>query len=121
MGTGSKPTQREKNVGGFGGCTASLIEALKGGTPDVLTDAFQIREPLNKAVADRYRTVAEGGKTTAVDYAAEVRFLNGTGVGGLNNGVSADENEILFTSKNLPEIVHLLLKGLTAHSRSAGK
>jgi hypothetical protein len=26
----------------------------------------------------------------------------------------ADENEILFNSKNLPEIVHLLLKGLTA-------
>jgi len=40
-------------------------------------------------------------------------FLRTRGVAGLNNGLSADENETLFTSKNLPEIVHLILKGLT--------
>jgi hypothetical protein len=100
-------------IGGFGGCTASLIEALKGGTPGVLTDAFQMREPLNKAVADHYRADAADRKTTAVEYAAEVRFLQTLGVAGLDNGLSPDENEILFTSRNLPEIVYFLLKGLT--------
>jgi len=99
-------------IGGFGGCTASIIGALKGGTPDVLTDAYQAREPLNQAVADHYRIDAADGKTTPLDYGEEVRFLQTTGVAGLDNGLSADENAILFTSRNLSEIVHYLLKGL---------
>ena len=53
------------------------------------------------------------GKTTAIDYAAEIRFLQTKGVAGLDNGLTADENEILFASRNLPEVVHFLLKGLT--------
>jgi hypothetical protein len=99
-------------IGGFGGCTASIIEALNGGTPDVLTDAYQAREPLNQAVADHYRIDAADGKTSPLDYGEEVRSLQTTGVTGLNNGLSPDENAILFASRNLPEIVHYLLKGL---------
>ncbi len=100
-------------VGGFGGCTRSIVDALKGKTPEAFTDAFQAKEPLYKAIAERYRADAADKKTTVIDYAAELQFLQGKGVAGLNNGLSEDENEILFTSKNLPEIVYLLLKGLT--------
>jgi hypothetical protein len=101
-------------IGGFGGCTRSVVDALKGGLPEPFTETFQMRAPLNKVIAARYSTEAADKKTAAIDYVGEIQFLQATGVGGLNNGLSADENEVLFISKNLPEIVHLLLKGLTA-------
>jgi hypothetical protein len=69
---------------------------------------------LNQAVAEHHRADAADGKTTPIDYAGEIRFLQTKGVAGLDNGLSAEENEILFTSRNLPEIVHFLLKGLTS-------
>jgi hypothetical protein len=100
-------------IGGFGGCARLIIGALKGAVPDALTDAFQLREPLDQAIADRFRTDATAKKTTAIDYAGELQFLKEKGVAGLDNGLSADDNEVLFMSKSLPEIVHLLLKGLT--------
>jgi len=72
-----------------------------------------MQEPLNEAIAERYRTDAANNKTTTIDYAGDLQFLNAKGIAGLDNGLSVDENEILFTSRNLPEIVYLLLKGLT--------
>jgi hypothetical protein len=100
-------------VGGFGGCTRAIVDALKGATPEAFTEGFQVQDPLYKAIAERYRTDAADNKTTPIDYAGELQFLRMRGVGGLNNSLSVDENEILFTSKNLPEIVYLVLKGLT--------
>jgi SLOG-like protein len=100
-------------VGGFGGCTRSIVDALKGKTPEAFTEAFQAQEPLYKAVAERYRADAADKKTTLIDYAGELQFLQAKGVAGLNNSLSEVENEILLTSRNLPEIVNLLLKGLT--------
>jgi hypothetical protein len=99
-------------IGGFGGCTAAVIEALKGGTPEGLTDAFQMAQAGNQALADQFVTATADGKATSINYAEETAFLQNKGVAGLQNGLSADENEILFTSRNLPEVVHFLLKGL---------
>lgn len=100
-------------VGGFGGCTRLIIEALKGRLPDAFTEAFQIKDPVYKAIVELYRAEAAEKKTTAIDYAGELQFLKSKGVAGLDNGLSVDENEFLFTSENLPEIVYLLLRGLT--------
>lgn len=100
-------------IGGFGGCARSIIEALKGNSPDAFTEGFQSRDPLFAALVHRYHTDAAAGKTSPIDYAGELQFLQSQGVAGLDNGLTDDENEVLFTSKNLPEIVHLLLKGLT--------
>jgi hypothetical protein len=100
-------------IGGFGGCTRSIVDALKGRVPEPFTEAFQIQDPLYKSLAERYGKDAAATKTTAIDYAGELQFLQGKGVGGLDNGLSDDENEILFSSRNLPEIIYLLLKGLT--------
>jgi hypothetical protein len=100
-------------IGGFGGCTRCIVDALKGGTPEAFTEAFQAEDdPLYTAITERYRIDAADNKTTVIDYAAELQFLQHTGVVGLDNGLSADDNETLFTSKNLPEIVYLLLKGI---------
>ncbi len=100
-------------IGGFGGCTRAVVDALKGNSPEAFTEAFQSANPLFAGMATRYRTDAADGKTSQIDYAAELRFLQSTGVGGLNNGLTDGENEILFVSKNLPEVVYLLLKGLS--------
>lgn len=100
-------------VGGFGGCTRAIVDALKGGAPEVFTETFQVREPLYASLVERYRAATAENKTTAVDYAGEADFLRSKGVRGLDNGLNDDENEILFSSKNLPEIVYLILRGLT--------
>ena len=90
-----------------------IIEALKGSVPDAFTEAFQTKDPVYKAIAVRYRADAADKKTNAIDYGGELQFLKSKGVAGLDNGLSVDENEFLFTSENLPEIVYLLLRGLT--------
>jgi|SRR5579875_1053077 len=100
-------------IGGFGGCARSIADTLKGSSPDAFTESFQSTDPLFTVLIDRYRAEAAAGKTQPLDYAGEVQFLQSHGVRGLDNGLTDAENEILFTSKNLPEIVHLVLKGLT--------
>jgi hypothetical protein len=90
-----------------------IIEALKGSLPDVFAEAFQTKDPVYKAIAERYCADAADKKTNVVDYAGELQFLKSKGVSGLDNGLSVEENEFLFTSENLPEIVYLLLRGLT--------
>jgi hypothetical protein len=62
-------------VGGFGGCTRAIVDALKDNIPDVLTEAYQITDTVSQDVATRYRTDATAGKTSAIDYAGEVQFL----------------------------------------------
>ena len=101
-------------IGGFGGCTRLIVDTVKGGTPEAFTEAFQQRQdPLYEGLAARYQDASSQGRTTAIDYAGELEYLRQRGVGGLNNGLSEAENEVLFVSRSLPEIVYLLLKGLT--------
>jgi len=100
-------------IGGFGGCTRAIIEALKGGVPEELTEGSQSRDPLYADVVARYQTESKGLNTTPINYALEREFLRTKGVAGLNNGLGDDENEILFKTTNLPELVYLILKGLT--------
>lgn len=100
-------------VGGFGGCTRSIVQALKGETPDPFTEAVQSADPLFAAMAASYHADANEGKGTPIDYAGELAYLQSVGLTGLNNGLSKEENEVLSESKNLPEIVYLILKGLS--------
>lgn len=100
-------------VGGFGGCARSTVDALMGGTPEAFTEPFQSAEPLFAEMAARYQADAADGKTGPIDYAGELKYLRSVGLDGLSNGLKVDENEILAGSKNLPEIVFLLLKGLS--------
>jgi hypothetical protein len=99
-------------IGGFGGCTRAIVDTMKGGYVEVFTEAFQSREPLFAALADRYRAGGGDSEISPIDYDGELKFLQSTGVSGLNNGLTDGENETLFSSKNLPEIAYLLLKGL---------
>lgn len=100
-------------IGGFGGCTQAIVEAIKGGVPEVFTQTFQAVDPLLAVLATRFQADAEAGNGSAIDYAAEVSYLRSVGFTGLYNGLTAEENESLGTSKNLPEIIYLLMKGLS--------
>lgn len=99
-------------IGGFGGCTRSIVDGLNGGTPAAITEAFQSTDSLFTQMAARYQADAQAGHGNPIDYAGELAYLQSVGMGGLNNGLTKDENVTLSTSKNLPEIVYLLLKGL---------
>jgi len=42
------------------------VDALKGATPEAFTEAFQMQEPLYKAIVERYRTDVADKKTTPI-------------------------------------------------------
>lgn len=53
------------------------------------------------------------------DYPGMVAKLNVTSISDLNNGLSEEENLVLFETLHIPVIVSLILKGLAAReSRS---
>ena len=102
-------------IGGFGGCARAVIDALKGGTPAAFTDADQMGNDVYKQMVAIYNE-KEAEKSLAeqspINYDGMVAFLHGKGVGALNNGLDADENERLFCTPHIPEMVALVLKGL---------
>lgn len=100
-------------MGGFGGCSHSVLQALRGEIPEAFTEAFQSSDPSFAALTAQYRTDADDGKGSPIDYAGELAYLSSVGLAGLDNGLAEGENNTLSTSKNLPEIVYLILKGLS--------
>jgi hypothetical protein len=108
-------------LGGFGGCARAVIRAVRGETPDELTEAYQARDSAYKAMLDLYK--ARAATTTGVssiDYQTLVFQFQSCGVSGLSrrNGLSAEENERLFVTTDLFEMISLVLKGLLTLGRS---
>lgn len=98
-------------IGAFGGCAEAVIEALRGNKPAALSLDYQAADPLPAAAIQLYNSqVPPGGET--IDYAALTAEFKKFGIAGLNNGLEADENERLFTTMNLPEMIALVLRGL---------
>jgi len=101
-------------IAGFGGCTRVIAEALQGRRHEALTERFHTAiDGLFAGLIERYATDAAQHRTSAIDYSAEFDFLQSKGVSGLNNGLTNEENTTLMMSKNLSQIVYLLLRGLT--------
>lgn len=101
-------------IGGFGGCTALLIDALKGGIPEAFTAKFQSGSDAQfYGLQKRYADAAVAGQAETLDYERELRTLYEAGFDGLKNGLSVEENEVLFKSTNVAQIVYLVLKGLS--------
>ncbi len=105
-------------LGSFGGSTAALIEAARGGEPQELTEGFQLADPAYAARVSygRRRQLAEGSAEGwplgGIDYGRLVAFLRERGIDGLGNGLSRDDNERLFATEFVHEMVQLVLKGL---------
>jgi SLOG cluster2 len=104
-------------LGGFGGCTRAIIEAVKGDEPAALTADFQLADPNYAAVASVYANSPSDpwdSPRGPITYESLTRFFRERGVIGLNNGLGVEENQRLFTTVYVPEIVSLILKGLMA-------
>ena len=96
-------------VGGFGGVAVSLIEAFTKGTTAVFTREAQLSHP---PLAGFYDYLDAQGMSELADFEGMVKELHDAGVAGLNNGLTAEENEFLFTSNDWNAVAELMLDGL---------
>jgi len=104
-------------AGGFGGCTRAIIEWMRGSSNKAL--AFR-KQADYQNLEDFYRKEAEAGycpKSEGIDFAEldEVFLANSFSKisDRLNNGLSEQDNSILFNTRDIPLMVHLVLKGLS--------
>ncbi|PWC40166.1 hypothetical protein TSO221_25660 [Azospirillum sp. TSO22-1] len=106
-------------LGGFGGGARLVARALAGEQPDELTRAYQEARSPDYAETLRYydavRTREPALGLPPIDYAAVTAELNRYGLSGLSaaNGLSEEENRILFTTASVDAAVHLIMRGLT--------
>ncbi|HXU80592.1 MAG TPA: hypothetical protein VN914_04305 [Polyangia bacterium] len=94
-------------IGAFGGTTQLLVDAIRGGAPAPFDRDFQDDGGKRRRVREYYEA-REG----PIDWGARLRRLQDLGVAGLANGLSAQENERLFVTRNLTEMLGLVLAGL---------
>jgi len=96
-------------VGAFGGATEKLIKLIKGETVKELTNDFQYNTEFLSAFKNYVSS-----KCDYTDYDVLKTEFSKCDVKKLSqlNGLSVEENEILFTSKNIHQIMYLLMKGL---------
>ena len=112
-------------IGGFGGCARVIIDAVKGLKPVELTLPYQETSQSNPGYAEFViefnKRAAASGKDEAgnpvvepINYGDMVARFESHGIAGLSadNGLSAEENETLFATTDVKEMVYLVLKGL---------
>jgi hypothetical protein len=97
-------------VGGFGGVTKSLIRVLCGDNPKELTNEFQF----DSEFFINFRNFCQGKSTVNFDYNFLVDYFQKHSIESIakHNGLTTEENYILFESTNIHEIVFLIVKGL---------
>ena len=98
-------------IGGFGGCTEAIIEAVRGANPPALTEEQRLADPGVLAAFELYNSDLREGREP-INYQALTAEFESFGVAGLNNGLKPDENKRLFATINLPEMIALVLRGL---------
>lgn len=97
-------------LGGFGGAAKSLTDAILGRQPEKLRNENQYHSEFLKKFKETYQ-----GKTkTPTDFTEVVMFFNGYSIEKLSslNGLTVEENQIIFESTNIHELVYLIIKGL---------
>lgn len=97
-------------LGGFGGAAKSLTEVILGNQPGMLTNEYQYHSDFLKIFRETY----QGKTTTPIDFTDVVKFFNNYSIEKMSslNGLTTEENQILFESKNIHELVFLIIKGL---------
>jgi len=99
-------------IGAFGGISKLLA--------DLLTDQISEKEFIEKlklgeeyeSFKSEYNEFVENTDIESIDYCRVLCEIKGRGVEGLNNGLSKEENEKLFVTNNIIEVVTIILKGL---------
>jgi len=106
-------------LGAFGGCAGAVIEAVRGGAPEALTAPIQRRRAEYAELMDLWNERAGsrpfgGPEPSPIDYERLAGSFRDRGIEGLRNGLSAAENEHLFETVFLAEMVRLVLQGLAS-------
>src|SRR5262249_25607879 len=97
-----------------------IAMAVRGENPQGLTLAFQqARSPAYADVLkvhDKERSAHPELNLPAIDYAAMAREFAAYGIAGISsvNGLSAQENEEMFSTLSIDSALFLLMKGLSA-------
>lgn len=97
-------------LGGFGGATKSIIDTIMRRQAIQLTNDFQFD---TKFLRD-FRKYLSKEKSVKLDYNIICDFFKQHSLKSLSeqNGLTTKENQILFNSNNIHEIVFLIIKGL---------
>jgi len=106
-------------LGGFGGCGRALAQTLRGQSPIELSWGFQSADAEYSSWCDFYnRQIVQSSArdVNLINYADLLAELQAYGAIGLGNGLSPEENSILFDTQNISEGIYYILKGLTATS-----
>lgn len=96
-----------------------FIIGSMGGAAAIISECIQQRERLEDKIKDIDNALQEQLKSRG--YATATDILDGLGyitIDSLNNKLSPEENEILFSSTNIIEVIALILKGLNENFNS---
>jgi hypothetical protein len=94
-------------LGGYGGCARALVACIKGDRVRELTTGYQAEHTARYV---ELLAEARSAQTRTVDVVAE--DLRSFGMQALGNGLTEEENERLFASDEIDEVVALILRGL---------
>jgi hypothetical protein len=96
-------------LGALGGAARQVIDAIAGKGFSFTNNAFHQSEEYN-TFKNQYNKNEEG----LIDIGADASFFKDFGLQGLSelNGLSREENERLFVTSNLPEMLYFIFKGL---------
>jgi hypothetical protein len=109
-------------IGGFGGAAGAVIDALLGRKPQALSEAYQFEDASYKEMVSRHNALPG---VDPADYGKLMAELEEWGLTGLcaSNGMSEEENQRLFQTPHVFEMVYLILRGLVRKfgDKSSGK
>ncbi len=95
-------------LGGFGGVTASVCKLIQKGTiSQELTYDWQVQN--NSGYKELLDFYSSRNIKYSVDYTSLAEILK---IENLNNGLSKEDNYVLFNTPFIDEALHLILKGL---------
>lgn len=100
-------------IGAFGGATQEIIKCLQGNDSNALSEEYQSDFNNYGIFYSYYNERASKDGVQQIDYVGIKNMLKNKGIIGLKNGLDKTENETLFNSTNIIEIISLILKGLT--------
>ncbi len=98
-------------LGGFGGASLSISQALQGERPITLTQNYQCNDKNYEILLNEFnlRIANQNLNLEPIDYDKLLEDFSNFGVTGLNNGLSIDDNLQLFKTVNIEEAISLIM------------
>jgi hypothetical protein len=98
-------------IGAYGGATQVVIDAIQGKQPLELTNEYHSSDVLKQNSIEYYNRHKPDNQEK-LDYNKLTEYFNSKGISSLKNGLTDEENKVLFKTIHIPEMVSLILKGL---------